>query len=125
MNGIDFIADTNALLYIFKKNSCMLPYLQSAIGISVITEMELLSVKGILPEEESFFQRMIGKCTVIPLNNTVKDRAILIRRTYGTKLPDSIVAATALECSVPFITADKGFKKVLELDLRLLAPEAH
>ncbi|MBO7485943.1 MAG: hypothetical protein J6T84_07755 [Spirochaetaceae bacterium] len=43
MNGIDFIADTNALLYIFKKNSCMLPYLQSAIGISVITEMELLS----------------------------------------------------------------------------------
>ena len=125
MNGIDFIADTNALLYIFKKNSCMLPYLQSAIGISVITEMELLSFKNISPEEEMFFKRMIDKCTVIPLNNTVKDRAIHIRRTYGTKLPDSIVAATSLECAVPLITADKGFKKITELKLRLLEPQAN
>ncbi|MBO4438509.1 MAG: type II toxin-antitoxin system VapC family toxin [Spirochaetaceae bacterium] len=124
MNGIDFIADTNALLYIFKKNSCMLPYLQSAIGISIITEMELLSFNGISPEEENFFKRMIDKCTVIPLNNIVKDQAIHIRRTYGTKLPDSIVAATSLECAVPLITADKGFKKILELDIRLLEPDA-
>lgn len=86
--------------------------------------MELLSFKNISPEEESFFKRMIAKCTVIPLNDTVKERAILIRRTYGTKLPDSIVTATSLECAVPLITADKGFKKILELDLRLLEPEA-
>ena len=43
MNGIDFIADTNALLYVFKKDDCMIPYLEKSIGISVITEMELLS----------------------------------------------------------------------------------
>ena len=124
MNGIDFVADTNALLYVFKKNPCMIPYLQSAIGVSVITEMELLSFKGISQEEESFFKRMIARCDVIPLNTAVKERAISVRRMYGTKLPNSIVAATALELGVPLITADKGFKKITELDLRLLEPVA-
>lgn len=123
MNGIDFIADTNALLYVFKKNPCMIPYLQSSIGISVITEMELLSFKNITPNEEDFFKRMIAKCEVISLTNRVKDRAILVRRTYGTKLPDSIVAATAIESGIPLITADKGFKKIIELELRLLEIE--
>ena len=124
MNGIDFVADTNALLYVFKKDLCMLPYLHSAIGVSVITEMELLSFKGISQEEESFFKRILARCDVIPLNTAVKERAISVRRTYGTKLPDSIVAATALELGIPLITADKGFKKITELDLRLLEPVA-
>ena len=50
----------------------------------------------------------------------IKERTILLRRKYGTKLPDSIVAATAIECELPLVTADKGFKKIEELDLRLL-----
>ena len=63
MNGIDFIADTNALLYVMKKNPCMKPFLKFSFGISIITEMELLS------------------------------------------------------------SADKGFCKISELDLRLIEPE--
>ena len=124
MSGVDCIADTNALLYVFKENPCMLPYLQSAIGISVITEMELLSFTRISQEEERFFRRMISQCAVIPLGEAVKERAIFVRRMYGTKLPDAIVAATALEAGVPLVTADKGFTKVVELDVRLLNPAA-
>ncbi|MCR5456443.1 MAG: PIN domain-containing protein [Bacteroidales bacterium] len=45
-----------------------------------------------------------------------------MRRTYGTKLPDAIVAATAIECNVPLITADKGFRKIKELQLELINP---
>lgn len=122
MSGIDFIADTNALLYIFKKNACMIPYLEKSIGISVITEMELLSFPKITDTEEMFFKRMIESCDVISLDDNVKSQAIKIRRTYGTKLPDAIVAATAIESEIPLLTADKGFKKILELDLRLLDP---
>ncbi len=32
------------------------------------------------------------------------------------------VAATAIESNAPLITADKGFKKIAELDLRLIEP---
>jgi len=56
---------------------------------------------------------------VVPLNNKIKDTAILIRRKYTLKLPDSIVAATAIAYDMPLITADKQFNVVKELQLLL------
>ena len=61
-------------------------------------------------------------CKEFQLTDNIKERAILIRRTYGTKLPDAIVAATAIECNVPLISADKGFRKIEELNLQLINP---
>jgi predicted nucleic acid-binding protein len=40
----------------------------------------------------------------------IKHYAIEIREQYNTKLGDSIIAATALHTSLPFVTSDKGFK---------------
>lgn len=122
MNGIDFVADTNAIIYLLSGKSYMMPYRDARLGISVITEMELLSFPRITSEELNNLHSLLSDCTIFPLNTAIKERAILIRRTYGTKLPDSIVAATALELGTPLITADKGFKKIIELDLRLLEP---
>ena len=122
MNGIDFVADTNTLLYVMKKNPCMKQFLKFSFGISVITEMELLSFRSITESEETLTRRLIATCKNFPLNNAIKERAIIIRRNYGTKLPDAIVAATAIESNAPLITADKGFKKIAELDLRLIEP---
>ena len=42
MNGIDFLADTNALIYLLNGKSCMRPFLQNKLAFSVISEMELL-----------------------------------------------------------------------------------
>ena len=122
MSGIEFVVDTNAVLYSIKDNPCMSPYLDSEFGISVITEMELLSFRSITEEEENIIRRITAKCMYFPLSNTIKEKAISIRRKYGTKLPDSIVAATAICVGVPLITADKGFCKIAELDLILLEP---
>ena len=124
MNGIDFIADTNAIIYLLSGKPYMKQYEDARFGVSIITEMELLSFPRITPAELSNLKDLLSDCIIFPLDIAVKDRAIHIRRTYGTKLPDSIVAATSLECATPLITADKGFKKILELDLRLLEPES-
>ena len=40
MNGIDFLVDTNALIYILNGNSCMTPFLQNALAFSVRTNVE-------------------------------------------------------------------------------------
>ena len=45
MNGINFLADTNALIYLLNGNSCMNPYLQKTLAFSVISEMELFEQK--------------------------------------------------------------------------------
>ena len=36
MNGIDFLADTNALIYLLNGDSCMFPYLEKNLAISII-----------------------------------------------------------------------------------------
>ncbi len=40
MNGIDFLADPNALIYILNGNSCMTPFLQNELAFSVGTNVE-------------------------------------------------------------------------------------
>lgn len=124
MNGIDFIADTNAIIYLLSGKPYMRPYSDARLGVSVITEMELLSFPRITPDELKNLRSLLSDCTVLSLDTAIKERAILVRRTYGTKLPDSIVAASALKSGIPLITADKGFCKIAELDLRLLEPAA-
>ncbi len=40
MSGIDYLADTNALIYLLNGNPCMKPYLQEKLHYSLISEME-------------------------------------------------------------------------------------
>ena len=43
-------------------------------------------------------------------------------KKYKTKLPDAIVAASAIVNNLPLITADKGFNQIEELNLKLIVP---
>ncbi len=122
MNGTDFLADTNALIYLLNGNSCMRPFLQSKLAFSVISEMELLSFSGITAEEENNIKSLLLDCIEISLSNEIKEKTIEIRKKYKAKLPDAIVAASAIVKNLPLITADKGFNQIEELDLKLIVP---
>ena len=122
MNGIDFVADTNALIYLLNGNSCMLPFLNKNLAFSVISEMELLSFSGITEEEENNIKALLNDCEEIFLLKDVKDKAIELRKKYKIKLPDAIVAASAIVSNLPLITADKGFNQIQELNLQLIVP---
>lgn len=122
MNGTDFLADTNALIYLLNGNSCMSPFLQSKLAFSVISEMELLSFSGITTEEENNIKSLLLDCKEISLTDEIKEKTIEIRKKYKTKLPDAIVAASAIINNLPLITADKGFNQIEELDLKLIVP---
>lgn len=50
---IDFIADTNFLIYIHEGNKMIEPFLEYNFGISFISEVELLGFKGISKSEET------------------------------------------------------------------------
>ena len=122
MNGIDFVADTNALIYLLNGNSCMLPFLNKNLAFSVISEMELLSFSGITEAEENNIKALLNDCEEISLLKDVKEKAIELRKKYKTKLPDAIVAASAIVNNLPLITADKGFNQIQELNLQLIVP---
>ena len=83
----------------------------------MITELELLAYKGITTKEEKVIKEFVAQCKTISINNVVKQETIRIRKAYNTKLPDSIIIATALYLDFPLITSDIEFKKVEELTL--------
>ena len=100
----------------------MKPYLSSYIGLSVISEMELLSFSGITSFDEERIRSLIQDCFVLFLTENVKNKTIALRRAYKIKLPDAIIVATAIENKLQLITADKRLKQVRELNLLLIEP---
>ncbi len=61
-------------------------------------------------------------CQIIELNPAIKSAVVALRRQHRVKLPDAIVAATALWLGVPLLTADTGFSHIAGLDVVLLNP---
>ncbi|MBR5344918.1 MAG: type II toxin-antitoxin system VapC family toxin [Clostridia bacterium] len=122
MNGIDFLADTNAVLYLLSGNHCMEPYRSNRFAVSIISVMELLSFPNITPKEETIIRQFLSTCQQIPLNEKITEAAIHLRREHHTKLPDAIIAATAVCNELTLLTADTGFSKINELSLVSIQP---
>lgn len=117
---IDFIADTNFLIYAHEGEQIIEPFLEYNFGISFISEIELLGFKGITNAEEVKLKQMIADCFSIEWNGKIKEQTIALRRKYTIKLPDAIVAASSLVYGITLVSADKGFSKIEELDLVLI-----
>ena len=120
MNGSKLFLDTNIILYLLNGDQTLAELLNGKqLYISVITELELLAYKSITAKEEKVINEFVSQCKTITINNAIKQETIRIRKTYNTKLPDSIIIATALYLNFPLITSDIKFKKVDELALIL------
>jgi len=51
-----------------------------------------------------------------------KNIAIPVRKKHKLKLPDSIIAATAIAYGIPMITADRQFQVITDLQLLIYNP---
>lgn len=124
MSGADFLADTNALIYLLNGNYCMHSFLQSNLAYSIISEIELLSLSRITATEENSIKSLLLDCQEISLTHQTKEKTIEIRKKYKIKLPDAIIAASAIIHNLPLISADKAFIQIQELCLKLIVPVA-
>lgn len=120
MNGNDLLLDTNILIYALKGNAGMEIYFETKPYISIVTEMEILGVKGVSAEEISIRESIVEYCRIVPLNNKIIQKVISIKRLNKIHLPDAIIAATAIEEGFTLVTADKAFKKIKDLSLILI-----
>ncbi|QLE02353.1 type II toxin-antitoxin system VapC family toxin [Galbibacter sp. BG1] len=118
MNGNKLFLDTNIILYLLNGDTTLAELLNNKqLYISVITELELLGYRGITEKEEKVIKSFVSQCKTVTMNDDIKLDTIRVRKIYNTKLPDSIIIATALYLDLPIITADAEFKKVDELAL--------
>ncbi len=120
MNGNNVIVDTNFLIYLLNGREVVTPYLKNNLFISEITEMEMLGVKGLSQDVFRIRKSLIENCYLVTFNSDIKEIAIRIKQQTTLKLPDAIVAGSALYMSLPLVTADKGFSKIVGLNLQLM-----
>lgn len=123
MSGNSFFLDTNALVYWVEGHPVLDRILASEdLHISVVTEMELLSNPHDDTSQLARKQELVSQFHLMELTTQIKEIAIDIRRRYRLKLPDAIIAASAIFRDFPLISADKDFAKVKELTLYHITP---
>ena len=117
------LVDTNIVIYILKGSKGLAELVHSKYAyLSVISELELLSFPKITHQEEFVINSFISDMNLINLTEAVKRETKRIRRLYGLKLPDAIIAATSSVLNCQLVTADDDFQKVTELDVNIVKP---
>ena len=119
--GKEYLIDTNAVIdYLDNKLPDKAGELMDGIDsrISVITRMELLSWPGASQEQTHILNEFINASEVFAMEESVIVKAVDIRKTFRTKLPDAIIAATAIVNNLSLITRNtKDFEKIQELEV--------
>lgn len=87
--------------------------------ISVITEIELFSSKKIPQEDDLQIKKFVAEATVYnTLNAEIVRHTIHIRKTHSIKLPDAVIASTALTYNLTLVTRNiKDFKGIDGLEV--------
>lgn len=118
MNGNKLLLDTNILLYLLEGDETLSAVLEGRdIYISFITELELYGYPELSDQERKRIATALEDMMIIDINAGIKSKTIDIRRSSPLRLPDSIIAATAMYFDLPFISADKAFNKVKGLEM--------
>ncbi|MEO5500693.1 MAG: type II toxin-antitoxin system VapC family toxin [Ginsengibacter sp.] len=113
-----YLVDTNALIdYLGNKLPASgLNFMNGVIdvvpNISVISKIEVLGFNTSV-EHYKTLSDFINDATVFDLSGSVVEMSIEIRRKYKTKLPDAIIAATALVHALVLISRNiSDFKNI-------------
>lgn len=109
-----YLLDTNAVIYLVSGHLA-LPLPDGRYSISIITEIELLSFAGISAEEEQRIRDLLLLLDRVQLTDAVRDEAINLRRKNRLKLPDAIIAASALTRDAVLLTNDQAFTTIAGL----------
>lgn len=126
MASIGYLIDSNVIINYLSENleAAQLDFLDdlfsNSLYVSVITEMEVLGYS--MPQEiESVFMEFIENTEVLTIEDKIVQQTILLRKEYKIKLPDAIIAATALIHQIPLVTFNaKDFKKIK--DIQVIVP---
>ena len=120
--GKRFLIDTNIAIYFLDGNLTpsvivfLQPVINQEINISVITKIELLGWSFPNSNKFEIHNEFVSQSNIFPLDDEIVEKTIEIRRTYKIKLPDALIAATAIIFDMTLLSRnDKDFTQIPEL----------
>jgi predicted nucleic acid-binding protein len=119
--GTGYLIDSNSIIdffnYSLPENGINL-LLSIEPRISIITQIEVFSKKGLEASEIEAIQKFINSATVYLVNETIALKTIDIRLNNKIKVPDAIIAATAICYDLILITRNTSdFKTIKGLEI--------
>jgi hypothetical protein len=121
MSGIRILCDTNVLTHLLNNNTDVIEFLNGKqVYISAITELEFYRKPILTSKEIKIIDTLIESCYIVDLTQPIKQLVKQLSRKYKLKLPDVIIAASALYSDIPLVTFDNDFSDIEELNLVLL-----
>ena len=117
MSGERCLLDTNAIVCLLRGDQVLHQRLQQAewVGISILSQIEFLAFPNLGANDRGIFQRFADSVDVVSLDRDDRaliDRIVNLRAQYRLKLPDAIIAATAIERAAILITEDRQLQKL-------------
>ena len=109
------LIDTNVISRYFNNSldSNLVSILEtSSFKISVITRIELLSWDKYNAKQLELLTDFVSNCDIVSLDDNIIVKTIELRRKYKLKIPDAIIAASALLSNATLISLDNDFKNV-------------
>ena len=113
-----YLLDTNIVIYYtnddLPENAAVFldTEIEAGIYISVISEIELLGFNAPNPETLQTLQHFIDGSFIIELTRSINAKTIEIRKSKKIKLPDAVIAATAIVHDLTLISQnDRDFRK--------------
>ncbi len=117
--GTRYLLDTNTAIYFLEGvlPAPSLPFMESVLDVecnlSIITKIELLGWQFPSVQKESDATEFVSASTIFGLTDDIANQVIAIRKSLKIKLPDAIIAATALIHGFELITRNEDdFKSV-------------
>ena len=106
------LLDTNAVISLLGGNHRLNEALAEAewVGISIVTKLEYLSFPELAKEDMDLFSVFENRVEVVDLTNSqtdLLDAVARLKKQANVKLPDAIIAASALLHKARLLTADK------------------
>lgn len=114
------LIDTNVISRYFNDNleENLISLLETSnFKISVITRIELLAWEKYNQNQLDIINDFISNCEVIALDEKIILKTIEIRKKYKIKLPDAIIAASAIVFGATLISLDTDFKNIKGLQV--------
>lgn len=117
MNGSDVFLDTNAIIAIFEGHKTLISFLEGydlKLHTSFICQIEVLAYDKLTEDEEEVFNEFFStKIKVHDQDEFVRHNTIHLRRIYKKlRLPDAIIAGTAIVYQYPLISSDPHFEMI-------------
>jgi predicted nucleic acid-binding protein len=104
------IVDNNVLIY--HADGKLQHPLDSDCAISILTEIEALAHPQITAAMDRKLRALVAAVTVIPLDEAIKEEAIKLLCVTKLRVPDAIIAATALVCGAELLTHDSSLLRL-------------